>query len=264
MSLENTLKAFCARLDEIEAHQEFIDTSLKVGREASKFWDRAALAHESGARTLVEGHGKCCKIVRLEDLWGALSVQVFAAFEWFIGQLLVKAVRQAAESVASFDKLPEAVLRNHITLTGRALARVYEAPSHERVDVNQVYCSLSGCVRDSTSFELSDYIFAFYLPNMDAKSLEKCLLRIGLKLDWDRIGESKDLQALLGSTSSRKTGNACIEFLDQFAKTRNSVAHNGDGSVSVRVEDLSGQLTFLRHFSSSLVQQATTHLNDIK
>lgn len=263
MSLDNTLKAFGARLDDIAAHQEFIAGSLKIGREAARYWDYSALSQAGEMRSLVDYHRTGCNKVRPEDLWGALSVQLFAAVEWFIGQVLVKSVRQVSLSVDSFDKLPEAVTRSHVTLTGKALSKAYEAPPHERIDIDQVLHRLSGCIQGSKEFELNDDVFAFYLPNIDSKSLAKCLLRIGLTLNWDKIGENTELQQLFGGTSSRKTGKASTEFLDQCAKERNAVAHRGDGSATIQFENLSKQLTFFRHLSFSIGEQVTKHLASV-
>lgn len=263
MSLDNTLKAFSARLDEIAAHQEFIAGSLKIGRDAARFWDYTALAHAGEIKALVDCHRKGCKQVRLEDLGGALSVQLFAAVEWFIGQVLVKSVHSVSDSVDSFDKLPDAVARNHVTLTGKALSKAYEAPPHERIDVDQVFRTLSGCIHGSETFELNDYVFAFYMPNIDSNSLAKCFLRIGLELDWDKAGKNKGLQRLFGETSIRKTGKASRNFLDECARERNAVAHRGDGSATIRFEDLSKQLTFFRHLSSSIGEQVATHLASV-
>ena len=264
MSLDNTLKAFGARLDEITLHQEFIAGSLKIGRDAARFWDYAALAKAGEIKTLVDGHRTGCRQVRPEDLWGALSVQLFAAVEWFVGQILVKYVHQVSDSVESFDKLPEPVARNHVTLIGKALSKVYEAPTHERIDVDQVFRTLSGCVNGSKTFELNDYVFAFYLPNIDSNSLAKCFLRIGLKLDWDEVGKNTDLQQLFGETSTRKTGKASSKFLDKCANERNAVAHRGDGSATIQLEDLSKQLTFFRYLSSSISKLVDAQLDSIE
>lgn len=260
MSLDNTLKAFGARLDEIAAHQEFIAGSLKIGREAARYWDYAALAHAGEIKALVDCHKKGCSQVRLEDLCGALSVQLFAAIEWFIGQVLVKSVLQVSYSVESFEQLPEAVSRNHIKLIGKALSKVYESPLHERIDVDQVFRRLSGCVKGSKTFEMNDFVFAFYLPNIDSNSLAKCFLRIGLKFDWDKVGKNTDLQQFFGETSNRKTGKKIIAFLNQCAKDRNAVAHRGDGSATIQFDDLTKQLTFFRYLSSSIGEQITTYL----
>lgn len=263
MSLENTLKAFSARLDDISVHQKFISGSVKLGREAARFWDYGALAQAGEVKALVEGHRAGCNQVRVEDLCGALTVQLFAALEWFVGQILVKAVGQMSGAVKVFDTLPDAVSRTHVTLIGRALSKTYESPAHERVDVDQVFRKLSGCVQGSTDFELNDYVFSFYMPNLDAKSLEKCFSRIGYKLDWDKLGKKADLQQLFGETSSRKTGKAIAGFLDQCAKHRNAVAHQGDGSATVQPDDLERQLMFFKHLSVSLAEQVTVYLDDI-
>ncbi len=263
MPLSNTLKAFEARLDEIATHQQFVSSSLKIGREASSYWDYKTLTQVNNIKSLVNEHQAGSKQVRLEDLCGALSVQLFAAVEWFIGQTLTKSVQRISNLVENFDDLPPEVNKNHIILTGRALTRIFESPPHERLDKDKLFRSLSGCVKGSKSFEINDDIFSFYLPNIDSTNLSKCLLRIGLKLDWDLIGENKNLQKLFQVTSKRKTANECSTFLDQCAKNRNAVAHRGDGSATTEFEELTKQIFFFRNLSKSLVEQVISHLNQI-
>lgn len=264
MSLDNTMKVFSARLDEITTHQEFISVSLKLGSDASNFWDRSALADTSEISDLVNNQRAMCNRVRTEDLGGALSVQLFAAVEWFIGQILVKSVRSIGNTLGSYENLPEAITRHHVILTGKALSKVFEALPHEKIEINNVFQSLASCVPGSTTFNLNDEIFSYYLPNIDSNSLVKCLSRIGLKLSWDKVGRNKDLQILFSEGSVRKTGKLCIEFLDDCARNRNAVAHRGDGSATIQFDDLSKQLTFFRHLSVSIREQIDDHLTSLE
>ncbi len=259
--LENTLKTYQSRLDEIRVHAEFIDQSVTLPHTLAPFLDRASLQQNQYATSLLEQHRRVTAQVRPEDMRAALLVQVFAATEWFVASTLLRAVAHYNSNTTKYNDLPDSLARTHQRLAGRALAYNDQARSHERLDTDQLCRRLGTCYEGSPEFHLNEDVFRLFLPNMDSAALSDSLTRVGFKLDWDKVGEDSDLQSFFELKSKRKAGKRCRELLDTIAEQRNVIAHRGDGSLGVDEAELKDVLGFLSVFARVIISQLTQHLS---
>ena len=194
MPLTRTVSTFRARLGEIRAHANFVRGGLEIARVASRHLDRASLATDRRAQAEFVKYMATSASVRPDDIGAAVTLQAFAAFDWFARSILSRSASYVDDKTLTFSDLPRAVSQANISLSGRLLAMQTEAPKHLKVDVEGYCVRLGGCHPASESFHLNSDAFGLLLPNVDAAALSKGLKRLGFVLDWDDVGRSVALQ----------------------------------------------------------------------
>ena len=262
MPLRTTANVFEARLSEIRVHAEFVRRGLQITRILSEHIDHASLSGNAQAHAAFREYVAALPSVRRDDIGAALLVQAFASFEWFTRSALTASVNYLNTHTNAFDDLPSAVSRWNTILSGRALASQAEAPRHLQVNTDTYCIRLGGCYPTSTSFELNADAFALFLPVLDAGTLLQALKRLGFDLKWDNIGRSQEIRTLFGVNSVRKAGKAAEARLDQLADMRNMVAHHGEGTRTVSLDELDESLNFLGIFTAQLSSLLTAFLTD--
>jgi hypothetical protein len=94
--------------------------------------------------------------------------------------------------------------------------------------------------------------FTIFLAIISPKNLTDALKRIGLKLNWDDIGRVAGMQTVLQTSKTRETSAAIQQFLTEFAKKRNKIAHSGSGGILIAAEDVEQLLDVFRAFAQTL------------
>ena len=180
-----------------------------------------------------------------------LYVLIYGTFEEFVRRMLRDAVIAKSNAVQSYDDLDQDLARQNVHRTGQALATIDEPPSYMKLNYDLLCANIGTCRVGSTSFTLNADAFALFFTNLSPKQLAGALRRIGIKLNWDEIGQQKCIKKLYGSQSTRAVAKAASEQLQAFTRKRNLVAHSG-GAVTVSDVDVAEALDFVEKLANAL------------
>jgi len=254
--MDTLLRELNARLDELESNVEFIATatSLRPRLGAILNWgvggDVVRLA-QSFLDT---------KSSRAENLYAALLLRALAAFERFARQFVDDTVGRVVAHAGSFDSLAQRVRDRNIVLTGRLLASLEEPREHLVIDPGLLAKNLSSCVTGNRSFQLNAAAFAAVVVSGSPTVIERALRNLDIENWWDAVGNVASLQQLLGTAGPRATGTAAAERLKELWRSRNLIAHAGDGETVVTESDVRDAIRFVRTLAIALEQAISARL----
>lgn len=241
-------RELAARLDELEASTSFtaIAATLRPRLGDVLRWeaggDAIGLAQQFMRATAN----------RPESIYGALLVRAVAGFERFARLLVDDAAKRTAARCKKYSDIKEHVRNRHTVLTGKLLGSIEEPRDYQPVDVRQLAENLASCLSESPSFRINTSAFAAAVYNGSPRAIEKALTNLDIDNWWDAIGGTPKLQKLLGTKGARDTGKAAGKRLDEICKSRNQIAHAGDGDITVSESDLREAIAFVRALAEAL------------
>jgi hypothetical protein len=223
---------------------------------------QASLSTNQKLRTDYFEFREVTKQIRLDDIFAALLMQAFAAFEWFIRGILLSSIKYIDENTKSYCDLSSNIAMKNIHFSGRALSIQNEAKEYNKIDIDQYCKNLGGCYSDSESFQLNSSAFGMFMKNINSDTLEEMLNRVGYKINWDRICRKNDIKELVNEKTARKAGNAVKEIINNMSSKRNEIAHQGDGSKVVGVSELRGYLNIIETVSINIAKDLEEYLKN--
>jgi hypothetical protein len=195
-----------------------------------------------------------------ENIYGALLVRVVAAFERFARILVSDAAVRMAASSKTYAEMTEHVRNRHAVLTGRLLSTLEEPFDYQTVDVRQLVQNLASCVSDSQPFRLNGSAFAAVISSGKPGIIQRALENLDIAEWWDDVSKSENLHRVLGTRNVRETTKATIKRLDELCKTRNRIAHGGDGDVMITEAELRQEILFVRALAEALSREVSRRL----
>jgi hypothetical protein len=247
---ENTLKEFDAALDDLQVSLEFADASSKLRPRLGEFLNRAVMRAEANA--LVDRFFKHAA-AEPTPFYRGIVIILGGAFEQFIRGLLHDAVLSVRRSVKKYDALGEHIKKENMRRTGQALDSIFEPLDHFDFDYYELCKNIGTCIPGSEEFMLNANVFSIYVSNLTPEHLTKAVARLGVSLNWDDVGGDAGLQELLGGSGARETANDVQDYLKEFIKNRNKLAHTGSG-LTFTSEEVEEFLKFFRLLGKRLVQ----------
>jgi len=248
---ENAIKEFSATLDELRTSLEFSEASSKLRPRLNDLLNWTAMGTE--AKALV---GKYLKHTSAEPTpyYRGIVIILGGAFEQFVRSLLHEAAVNVSQSVTNYDALGDHIKKENMRRTGQALDSVFEPLDHFDFDYYELCKNLGTCVPGNEEFTLNAEVFSIHVSNLIPDHLNKAIGRLGVSLNWDELGSDAGLQELFGGTGARETANDIQDYLKEFIKKRNKLAHTGSGGLTFTSEEVDEFLKFFRLFSKRLAQ----------
>lgn len=186
-------------------------------------------------------------------------VVVCAAFEKFLRESLETAINDISQKTKSFQELDPLLVNRNMIETGRLLMRVENPSDHVPIDIFELCKNLGGCHPNSTDFKLN--ADAISLLN-GVKEIDKYLdyLRLcGIKIDWDKLCQDKEIQKRFGTKATRETTKKSAEFLTNLVRIRNRIAHTGDSPADITFQQLSDTIAVIRAIKNAISANLMEH-----
>lgn len=231
----SAVRDFESALREIEEGVEFVRAATRLRPRLGKLvrWETL----EADGKTLVAAFLDRKDFVESRSYSGYVVV-LAACFEEFVRGLIQAAVEKIAQSARSYDDIPEKLKNQNINLTGHALLTALNPPDHFKIDYWELVSNLVTCKAGADAFLLNPAAFALDVSNVTPANLGRILERIDFNFDWDNLGRLPAMQELLGTEGTKTTANASENFLLNFIRIRNQVAHAGIGGRIVTEEEV--------------------------
>lgn len=193
----------------------------------------------------------------MEVGFNGLVISLASAFENFMRRLIREGVLRINESVDTFENLTEPqhkLHQQHLYRSGKVLVAIYEPAVETPFDYEVLCKNLGTCRREGGEMILNADAFASEITNVTPDRIDKALLRIGIEINWDVFGRSAGLQKVFNETKVRETRHKTIDWLKDFIKRRNRIAHSGVGGIQTSEGQLNTALDFFTSFGPVLAE----------
>jgi hypothetical protein len=246
--LADALKEFNLALDDFTSNLEFIRSAARLRPRLSEMLHWSAM--DSDAKKLADTF---LKQGNAEErvLYRGMVVLLSGAFEQFVRRVIRDCVTSINKSVFKYDALDEKIQKQHVYRTGIALQTIHEPLDHLVLDYEGLGKNLGTCFNGSNDYSLNADAFTIFMSVISPKSLVDALDRLGLNINWDDLGRVQGLQDHFGKSDTRETAKAIQDFLKDFGRTRNKIAHTGNSGVVITESDFSQLLKMFRIFASA-------------
>lgn len=173
-----------------------------------------------------------------------------AAFEKFVGDVIMEFATALPNVVPVYRDLPNAVRSANERLTGLALngsrSRFSDYELRSFVD------NLRGCHVGSTPYVLNGAAMALNQRNVTSTVLRELIGRLGISEVWDQLGATTTLKRWSGRGGAKVAISRAQNQLNELMRNRNQIAH-GVAHTTLGAEVIRNYMRFERALARSLV-----------
>jgi hypothetical protein len=153
--------------------------------------------------------------------------------------------------VAKYETMKVPLRHQNLLRSGHVLATVIDPPAEVIYDYETLCLNLGTCRTNGGQLILNADAFAVHLTNMTHPRIDDALERIGVKIDWDVFGKDAGMQQVTGK-DGREATKETKEWLKEFIKKRNRIAHTGIGGIKITESDVTAAIAFFGAFAPVL------------
>jgi RiboL-PSP-HEPN len=260
VSLASALKEFELALEDLASNLEFLRAARHVRPRLRDMLHWQQMDHE--ARELA---GAFLRQRTAEEsvLYRGMVVSLYGAFEHFVRRILRDSIAAINAAGGAYENLHENIKKHNIHRTGIALGTVFEPPDYLELDYEALARNIGTCFAGSQRAVLNADAFTIFVSIVSPDQLTEVLKRIGIKMNWDELGQMPALRKAFDKPDTRETAKAIQEFLRRFGRTRNKIAHSGSGGVVVTELDVEQFLGLFRALAGALCLVVEARLEDL-
>jgi hypothetical protein len=252
------LKEFDVALDDVLANIKFVSSSthLRPRLNGVVGWDML----NPEAKAMVQGFIRQ-KEVDVNLIYRGFVTILAGAFEHLVRRLIQDAVTALNQAIPKYEALHDSIQLQNTYRTGQALATIAEPIDHHTIDYSMLGANLATCFPGAASYVLNADAFAIYVSNMTPRNIIEAFKRLGILINWDDFGKISLMRDTLETKDTRETARSTEEFLREFIRKRNKIAHTSSGGIAVTETDIIQMVKFLRTFGGSLALVVTEKLS---
>jgi hypothetical protein len=188
-------------------------------------------------------------------IYQGLIVRLSACLEEFLRKQIASYIDSLNDKKLLYAKHDRRLLLNSKYYAGRSLQTIHEPIFHHAHDYDDICIKLGTSTDDGEPVLISTSIFTSQIKGISEKELTNAFQMIGMKLDFDKIGQRKDMQTFFAKSKTRETANACREKLESLVALRNSNAHTGIGGATIQANDLKEFANFVHLLAEAIADQ---------
>lgn len=256
-SVKPASKAFHAKIDGLLMLLTFAETARRLRPRLGALVDQQRLDAEH--RSMLSDFLNS-KDVDNHDLAEGAAVVAYGALEQYMRKLMEESVRSINKAKKAFDDLGEQLRNEHVFRTGRALVTIRQPKDHAEFSYPELGKNLGSCDTGSLSYKLNVTTFSYEHGMFTVDGIERFVERIGITINWDRVGANAEIKKLLRETKTRDCAKAVRARIDQFVRLRNFVCHTGMADAAQEFRWAGESLRLLKLFVDSLTEIVATAL----
>lgn len=249
-------KSFDASLSSIRNTLSFLKLSERLRPRLGSYlrWDTL----DPNSRSLLEEFMNSPKDDNNRPAYGFIVVG-YGAFE----ELVLNITEAAAAWISSYKKyeeLDEQIKTENIYRTGRLLSMIKNLRTDIAIDHKELGSNLGKCYEPSSSYNFNSTAFRYEAGVLDIENLEKLTKRVGIKINWDRVGAIPAIKDYFSENSVRRVAkHACLEW-NSYTQLRSRIAHTGGEELSLEFDEIDRKIQFLVRFGEAF---KTVYSNEI-
>jgi hypothetical protein len=245
---QEAVNEFRASLDEVELYFQFAKAANQLRPRVGQMVDIGGL--DNTQKALLVGF-MTQKEYTVEVGYSGLTVALAGSFEQFVRRLIRDGVQWINKQIEKYEAITIPLLHQNLLRSGHALATVIDPPAEVVYDYETLCFNLGTCRKNGGQLMLNAEAFAVHLTNMTVPKIDDALERIGVKINWDVFGSDQAMQKVTG-LKGREGAKMTEEWLKDFMKVRNRIAHTGIGGAIVADADVVSAIAFFSAFAPVL------------
>lgn len=251
-----------AFLTNTEHEAELVRLLLRPFRQdALEGEERQLLSQMAAAQTDRKRYIYCVAIV---SLYGLLERLVDSLIEAFVGRV--------ASLVGAYEKMPDAIKRNHVPLSLELLKVLTEDRHRQSTTQEDVIANLHSCLSSATDFRVNGAAFVLHRGNITLQKITSFLTSVGIEPHLRRVTRAPDLLEFFETREPERDIRtvvdqelaALLEPINDLVERRNQVSH---GVISIddieSVDLLKERCRFIAAYGAALydvfAQEALKH-----
>jgi hypothetical protein len=212
--------------------------------------ERQLLSQMAAAQTDRKRYIYCVAIV---SLYGLLERLIDSLIEAFVGRV--------AGLVDSYEKMPDAIKKNHVPLSLELVKALIEERHRQGTTQENVIANLHSCLSGATDFQVNGAAFVLHRGNISLQKITSFLTTVGIEPHLRRVTQARDLVEFFETreperdirTVADQELAALLEPINELVERRNEVSH---GVISVdaieSVELLKERCRFVAAYGAAL------------
>lgn len=172
--------------------------------------------------------------IDLPILSGSMLLYLCGRFEYFVRELVGTIVDDLVDKVASYDELPDALRKEHLTRTlsiNENPGKYNYTPDSARVLASELAINLSGDGSSGSALRVDSATITITESNMKPGTLVNLLKRVNINAVWDTLGKQLPLKSHFSEPTDAGCKKAAEARLEEIMNERNKVAHPVTGGT---------------------------------
>ncbi|CAD5279406.1 MULTISPECIES: MAE_28990/MAE_18760 family HEPN-like nuclease [unclassified Imperialibacter] len=201
---------------------------------------------------------KAFSISKRQFNYNSIIISLYGAFERFIENTLVSFVDKINKIVDKYDQLPEAIIKNHLTLSLALLNKIEQTRYSGTLKKNDIINNLHTCININQDYQLNKDAFAYHTANFRLQVIDETFARVGVQGISNLLIKNHEFSRHIiakneKSSSKSVTNEESFYFLNDLAERRNDVAH-GVASEILQNDILRDYIEYFKFYSEALSQ----------
>ena len=255
--MEEIKNQFHKELDDLKKLIAFYNTEIKLLGD----FDYSAQNINNEILQELSGNLKAFHISKRQFNYNSIIISLYGAFERFIENILISYVDFMNKLIIKYDKLPEALIKNHFNLSLSLLNKIEQPRYSGTLKKEIIISNLHTCINLNENYQLNKDAFAQHTANFRLQVIDESFSHIGLQGISNLIMKNSAFyNYVIAKTemNSEDTINVDESFylLNDLAERRNDVAH-GVSSEILQNEILLDYIEFFEIYTGALTEILT-------
>jgi len=194
----------------------------------------------------------------------SIIISLYGSFERFIENCLTTYTETLNKIILHYNKLPEAILKNHYFLSLDLLNKVEQPKYSGPLKKEDIIKNLHTCININEGYQINKEAFAQHTSNFRSQTIDDSFKNVGIPNISRRILGVEDFQKYLKekfelTEDSNLNIDESLSLLNELAERRNDVAH-GVPSEILSNEILIDYINFFEKYANALLELLNNEL----
>ncbi len=199
---------------------------------------------------------KSFNISKRQFNYNSIIISLYGSFERFIENILISYIDFVNRLIAKYDRLPEAIIKNHFNLSLTLLNKIQQPRYNGPLKKEGIISNLHTCINVNENYQLNKDAFAQHTANFRLQVIDENFAHVGILGISSLIMKDNNFHTYLLEKTEKTDDDAisldeAFYLLNDLAERRNDVAH-GVPSEILQNEILLDYITFFETYTEAL------------
>lgn len=221
---------------------------------------KTALSEESSLIRAIQEHHSEFATKRRQFNYNTIIVSLYGFLEQFVESLISAYIRYLNMIIPEYENLPEAIRKNHVTLSLDLLKLSEQSKYREKFSTEEIISNLHSCINQTGGYRINEIAFIQHTANFRADVIQEFFAKVGVEGVSGRIKYSSVFINYLKSKHPNreiediKRDSEYLFYLNDLAERRNEVAHGTLADELLSNDILSEYINFSECYGEALYE----------
>ncbi|MFZ4522748.1 MAG: MAE_28990/MAE_18760 family HEPN-like nuclease [Bacteroidales bacterium] len=190
--------------------------------------------------------------------YNSIIISLYGSFERFIENILISYIDIMNRLIDKYDRLPEAIIKNHFTLSLSLLNKIEQPKYTGPLKKEEIISNLHTCININEGYQINKDAFSQHTANFRLQVIDESFAHIGIQAISSQIKKHEWFYKYIILKTEKNEGDVIsleesFHLLNDLAERRNDVAH-GVASEILQNEILLEYIEFFEVYLEALSQ----------